>query len=51
MKYKLISNPSPTKLEGEVNRAIQEGYDLVGSPFMGPYDYLYQAVAKGETHE
>ena len=51
MKYRIISNPSPIKLESEVNEAILLGYELVGAPFMGPYDYLYQAVTKRESHE
>jgi hypothetical protein len=51
VKYRIISNPSPIQLEIEVNDAISAGYELIGPPFMGPYDYLYQAVTKGETHE
>ena len=51
MKYKILSNPSPKALEEEVNTAIDKGYTRVGSPFIGPYDYLYQAVTKGERGE
>ena len=50
MKYKLLSDPSPKKLEENVNIFIAEGYELVGQPFMGPYDYLYQAMTLLDRH-
>ncbi len=48
MIYKVICERFPIEFEKAVNKALADGYELLGAPF-GWRDSLHQAVIKRES--